>query len=166
MKMNLLKTALTLFAGQWVINQIYNEAEKAFVTEKAYEYAKKRGKPVLDFGCGSFPRGDYNVDVTPRKAKNFIKIQAFDKPRLPFPDKHFASALCYHVLEHTNDPQHTLKELNRVAEKVFIITPNPFWWRTWLHFGHKWIFIGNTYFPNPLLQLGENVKDCPLLYPE
>ena len=164
--MNLLKAALTLLAGQWVINQIYNETEKAFVTQRAYEYARQRGKLVLDFGCGNFPRGDYNVDITPRKAKNFIKIQAFDKPRLPFPDKYFAAILCYHVLEHTNNPQHTLKELNRVAEKVYIITPNPFWWRTWLHFGHKWIFIGNAYFPNPILKLGENVKDFPLLYPE
>lgn len=164
--MSLLKTALLIFGGQWILNQIYNEVEKAFVTKRAYEYARARGKPVLDFGCGSTPRGDYNVDVVPRKAKNFILIQAFDSPRLPFPDKFFASALCFHVLEHVNNPLHTLKELNRVAEKTFIITPNPLFWRTWLHFGHKWIFIGNTYFPNPLHTLGENVKDFPLLYPE
>jgi len=123
-----------------------------------------RAKPVLDFGCGSMPRGDYNVDVVPRQAKNFIQIQAFDKPHLPFVDNFFASALCYHVLEHVNNPAHTIKELSRVAEKVFVITPHPLFWRTWLHFGHKWIFIGNTFFKNPLLSLGETARDFPLLY--
>lgn len=165
--MGLLKCAVMFIGGQWVANQIYNELEKNVVTKEAYNYARHRGKPVLDFGCGIIPKGDYNVDITPRKAKNFKQIRAFEKPHLPFPDKFFASALCYHVLEHTNNPQHTVNELNRVAERVFIITPNPFWWRTWLHFGHKWIFFGkNVYFKNPLLELGKNLQDFPLLYPE
>ena len=166
MKMNLLKTALTLFAGQWVINQIYNEAEKAFVTQRAYEYAHQRGKPVLDFGCGILPRGHYNVDIVPRQAKNFIKIQAFDKPKLPFPDKMFASALCYHVLEHCGNPKWALEELARVAEKVYVITPHPFWWRTWLHGGHKWIFVDGVYFRNPLHRTYQELNDIPILYPE
>lgn len=167
--MSLVKALVAFFAGQWVINQIYNETEKASVTKQAYEYAKARGKPVLDFGCGILPKGNYNVDIVPRQAANFIKIQAFGepKPTLPFRDKQFAAALCYHVLEHTSDPVHTLKELERVAEKVFVITPNPIWWRTWLHFGHKWVFLSkDKYIPNPLLTLGENLKDYPLLYPE
>jgi len=164
--LNLLKTAALFFGGQWLFNQIFNEAEKAFVTRKAYEYARNRRKPVLDFGCGIIPRGDYNLDIVPRKAKNFIVIQSFEKPRLPFPDKFFASALCYHVLEHVNNPEHALNELNRVAERVFIITPNPMFWRTWLHLGHKWIFIGNTYFRNPIMDFTKTAKNFPLLYPE
>jgi len=152
--------------GNWMINQTYNEWEKQTVTEKAYEYAQSVSKPVLDFGCGPNPRGDFNVDIVPRKAKNFIKIQSFQKPRLPFPNKYFGAALCYHVIEHTEDPQHCMHELDRVADRIYIITPNPLFLTTWLHGGHKWIFFQNVYFRNPLHLTYPELNDNPLLYPE
>jgi len=163
---SLVKLGIVAIGGNWIFNQAYNEAEKVIVTDTAYRYARSRGKPVLDFGCGLKPRGDYNVDIVPREAPNFIKVESFDKPRLPFTDKFFGAALCYHVLEHTDDPLHTLEELNRVAEKVFTITPNPLFWTTWLHGGHKWVFIGNVFYRNPLHLTYQELNDNPLLYPE
>jgi SAM-dependent methyltransferase len=158
---------LTYIGGNWIINQIYNGMENNYVAEQARKYARMRGKPVLDFGCGASPRGDYNVDIVPRPAKNFILIQSFDKPKLPFPDKFFGAALCLHVLEHTNNPEHTLKELERVAERVYVVTPNPLFWRTWLHLDHKWIFLTReVYFPNPFYHTAKDLEDFPLLYPE
>lgn len=162
---------LTFIGGNYVLNQVYNGLANNYVAEQARKYARSRNKPVLDFGCGISPRGDYNVDVVPRNTTNFKLIHSFEKPKLPFPDKFFASALCSHVLEHTSNPEHTLKELNRVAERVYVITPHPMFWRTWLHGGHKWIFITeNVYFPNPLHDIFHPTKefldDFPLLYPE
>lgn len=163
--MALWKWALGMIASNIISEQIYNEMEKNIITQKAYEYARRRGKPVLDFGCGFRPRGDFNVDVKPRNAKNFILIQSFDKPLLPFSDKFFASALALHVIEHTANPENALKELHRVAEKVFIATPKPHWILTWLHPDHKHIFFTNeVYIKNPLYRDAKFYEDVPLLY--
>lgn len=158
---------LTIIGSNIIGEMLYNEIEKNLVTEEAYKYARKRRKPVLDFGCGLRPRGDYNVDVNPRPAPNFIQIQSFESPRLPFPEKFFGSALALHVLEHTSNPENALKELERVAEKTFIITPKPIWIMNILHPDHKWIFItNNVYFRNPLYRTRQELDEIPLLYPE
>lgn len=165
--MNPLLGLVIFMGGNWIANQIINSVENNYVAEQARKYARLRGKGVLDFGCGASPRGDYNVDIVPREVSNFILIQSFEKPKLPFPNKFFASALCLHVLEHTSDPEHTLKELNRVAERVYVVTPNLLFWRTWLHGDHKWIFLTNeVYFSNPFYRTAEELNDIPLLYPE
>jgi len=156
-----------LVGGNIIGEQIHNEYEKILVTEKAYNYARKREKPVLDFGCGFRPRGDYNVDVKPRSAPNFVQIQSFESPRLPFPDRFFASALALHVLEHTYNPDNALRELRRVAERVYILTPKPYWILTWLHPDHKWVFITqDVYFKNPFHPSRKVLEEFPLLYPE
>ena len=158
---------LTLMGGNVVFGTIYHEIEKTVVAAEAHRYAKKRLKPMLDFGCGNRPRGDVNVDVVPRQAKNFILIQRFNLPRLPFRGKYFASALAFHVLEHTENPQHTLKELQRVAEKLFIVTPKPIWLLTWLNPDHRWIFFTNeVYVKNPLYHTKEDMNKIAILYPE
>lgn len=161
-----LLTILSL-AGNVIAEQIYNEVEKNLVTEEAYKYAEARRKPVLDFGCGVRPRGEYNVDVKERRAPNFIKIHSFESPRLPFPDKFFGSALALHVLEHTSNPEDALSELERVADKIYVLTPKPFWIMSYLHPDHKWIFItNNVFFKNPLYRTAEELDEIPLLYPE
>jgi len=163
----IVKLGLLALGSNVIGEQIYNEYEKNKVTIQAYRYAKKRGKPVLDFGCGFRSRGEYNVDVKPRNAPNFIQIQSFESPRLPFPDKFFASALALHVLEHTYNPENALKELRRVAERVYMLTPKPIWILTYLHPDHKWIFLDrHVYFRNPLHLTYQELNENPLLYPE
>lgn len=158
---------LSTIAGNIIGEQIYNEIEKNLATEEAYKYARARGKPVLDFGCGVRPRGDYNVDVKLRAAPNFIRIHSFEAPRLPFPEKFFGSALALHVLEHTSNPAQALEELEKVAEKVYVLTPKPYWIMSWLHPDHKFVFIAsNVYFRNPLYHTKEELNDIPLLFPE
>jgi len=165
--MTLSKWALTLIAGNIIGEQVYNEIEKNLLTQKAYEYARRRDKPVLDFGCGFRPRGDYNADVKLRQAKNFILIQSFEKPHLPFPNKFFASALALHVIEHTANPEQAIRELRRVAEKVFVATPKPYWILSWLHPDHKHVFYTDeVYIKNPFYRDAKFYEDVPLLYPE
>jgi len=158
---------LSILGVNIIGEQVYNEIKKITITKDAYRYARQRGKPVLDFGCGFRPKGDYNVDIKLRIAKNFVQIRSFERPRLPFSRKFFASALALHVLEHTFNPENALKELRRVAERVYVLTPRSLWILAWLHSQHKWIFTNNeVYFPNPLYHTKEDIADIPILYPE
>jgi len=154
---------LTFLVGQWAFMQVYQRVEKKLVTERAYEYARSVGKPVLDFGCGDDPRGDYNLDVVQRRAPNFIKVESFEAPRIPFYDKFFGSALCLHVLEHVDDPDYLIRELSRVADRIFVVTPRALYWRTWFNGEHKWVFIGDTQIRNPFYS---HSQDSGILYPE
>jgi len=157
---------LSVIGGNIIGEQLYNEFEKNLVTEEAYQYAEARGKPVLDFGCGLRPRGDYNVDVKPRKAPNFVQVESFGKS-LPFQDKFFAAALAFHVLEHTGDPGYAMKELERVSERVYVLTPKPYWIMSYLHPDHKFVFLTEkVYLRNPLYHTKEELNDVPLLFPE
>ncbi len=92
-------------------------------------------------------------------AKKFVKVD-FTKNKLPFRDKQFDVVLCTHVLEDLPSPFLLLSEMERVAKRGFIATPemgrdlvfshfNLTDWGTgsrrvpgWSH--HKWLF----YSPN------------------
>ena len=54
------------------------------------------------------------------KNKKFIKI---NEKKLPFKDKEFDFVIASHVLEHVEDPQFFIKELERVAAKGYIELP-------------------------------------------
>jgi len=113
--------------------------------------ANRLGKPFLNAGAGtrrsSFRAallgpatyGDVNIDVaaeTDHQGPGTVTHGSIY--RLDFPDKHFGVALAAHVLEHLEDPEAALRELERVADNVVIVTPR--WWapHTWLHPGHRW----------------------------
>jgi len=68
----------------------------------------------LDVGCGHDPKGDINVDLFLNKSEryddtslnvktipNFIRAGAC---HLPFKDKCFVIVICFHVLEHVDNP--------------------------------------------------------------
>ena len=146
-----LKIALGVLVSNVSTQQVYEYAQKNIVYNEARKYAQLVGKPILDFGCGWHPRGDINMDITPRQnVPNFMPMPP-DSQRLPFEDKTFSSALAFHVLEHVNNPKHVKQELQRVADRVYIITPSPIFLYTWLHQGHRHVFLTeNVYFKNPL----------------
>ena len=112
---------------------VFYEAKKA---------AEISGKPLLNVGCKAAytKSSDVNLDIIPRKVPRFIRgdIQNL----YMFEDKQFGAVYASHVLEHVEDPDAALSELDRVADKVFIITPLPLWPWTWLHPGHKWVLWG------------------------
>ena len=97
------------------------------------------GKLSLDVGCGSFPRGDVNVDLFRRgwnhqpekqgrgrymgssKIPNFVVA---DGCHLPFKNSAFEIAYSSHTIEHLGDPEGFIAELCRVSKrKVTLVYP-------------------------------------------
>ena len=81
---------------------------------------------VLDIGCGYRANTNANViaDVQDLssyyKDRNFIKIN--DK-KLPFKDKEFDFVIASHVIEHVEDFEFFIKELERISSKGYIELP-------------------------------------------
>ena len=81
---------------------------------------------ILDIGCGY--RANKNAKVIADiknlsefyKGKNFIKI---NEKKLPFKDKEFDFVIASHVIEHVEDFEFFIKELERVSSKGYIELP-------------------------------------------
>lgn len=128
------KLALFFFLAAFGLKRpIFNEARKA---------ARRTGKPLLNAGCNTAytEESDVNLDLVPRKAPRFIRGDIQDL--YIFRDKQFGAAYASHVLEHVEHPEIALRELHRVADNVFVITPLPLWPWAWLYPGHKWVLWG------------------------
>lgn len=133
----------------------------SLIARDARRFANARGKPLLNVGCGTRASsirstvlgptlwGDVNCDINAPTAcvdGNRQPCQC-DIHSLPYPDKFFGAVIASHVLEHVDDPASALRELHRVADRVYAIVPS--WWapHTWLHPGHRWYIRGNVAKP-------------------
>tara|TARA_B100000029_G_scaffold507692_1_gene592900 strand:+ start:594 stop:1214 length:621 start_codon:yes stop_codon:yes gene_type:complete len=82
---------------------------------------------ILDIGCGYRAHSSATVIADVKdlsyfyKDKNFIKIN--DK-KLPFKNKEFDFIIASHVIEHIEDFEFFLSELERVSNKGYIELPN------------------------------------------
>jgi len=82
---------------------------------------------ILDIGCGyrAHPRASVIADVQDLsnyyKEKKFIKI---NEKRLPFKDKEFDFVIASHVIEHVEDFEFFIKELERISSKGYIELPS------------------------------------------
>jgi len=81
---------------------------------------------ILDIGCG-YTANKYATVISDvqdfksfYKEKNFIKIN--DK-KLPFKDKEFDFVIASHVIEHVEDFEYFIKELERISSKGYIELP-------------------------------------------
>ena len=81
---------------------------------------------ILDIGCG-YSANKYATTICDvqdlsnfYKDKNFIKL---DGKSLPFKDKEFDFVITSHVLEHVNDFNYFISELERVSHKGYIEIP-------------------------------------------
>ena len=81
---------------------------------------------ILDIGCGyrAHPNATVIADVQDLsnyyKEKKFIKI---NEKKLPFKDKEFDFVIASHVIEHVEDFEFFLKELERISSKGYIELP-------------------------------------------
>jgi len=82
---------------------------------------------ILDIGCGYRAHQSASViadvqDLSKHyKEKKFIKI---DGKKLPFKDKEFDFIIASHVIEHVEDFEFFIKELERVSTKGYIELPS------------------------------------------
>lgn len=126
-------------------------ARPAQIAQRARRLAAALGKPVLNVGAGTpgsslrvalfgpATWGDINLDIAaPPGQPAPSRVVYGDVHALSYPDKYFGVAVASHVLEHVRDPVRALRELHRVADYVFVITPK--WWapHTWLYADHRW----------------------------
>ncbi len=88
---------------------------------------KKPEWKILDIGCGYRPNDNATVlaDIQDlaklHKNRNFVKIK--DK-KLPFKDKEFDYVIASHVIEHVEDLEYFIKELERISNKGYIELPS------------------------------------------
>ncbi len=82
---------------------------------------------ILDIGCGYRAHKKASVIADIQDFSNFYKdkkfIQIKDK-RLPFKDKEFDFVIASHVIEHVEDFQFFINELQRIASKGYIELPS------------------------------------------
>ena len=84
------------------------------------------GWKILDIGCGyrAHPKATIIADVQDLsnyyKERKFIKI---DGKKLPFKDQEFDFVIASHVIEHVEDFEFFIKELERISKQGYIELP-------------------------------------------
>ncbi len=84
---------------------------------------------VLDIGCGFTANKNATVIADIQDLSNFYSKKTFIKitdKKLPFKDNEFDFVIASHVIEHVEDFQFFIKELERVAKKGYIELPTRF----------------------------------------
>ena len=87
---------------------------------------KNHNWKILDIGCGYRAHKNATVIADVQdfsqyyKDKNFVQIQ---EKKFPFKDKEFDFVISSHVIEHVDDFEFFLKELERISKKGYIELP-------------------------------------------
>ena len=81
---------------------------------------------VLDIGCGYSANENANVICDIQDLSNFYKDKSFVKlenKKLPFKDNQFDFVIASHVIEHVEDIEYFIKELERISKRGYIEVP-------------------------------------------
>ena len=81
---------------------------------------------ILDIGCGYTANKYANVIADTKDLSSFYKNKEFvtiNQKVLPFKDKEFDFVIASHVIEHVEDFQFFIKELERISNKGYIELP-------------------------------------------
>ena len=87
---------------------------------------KNNNNKILDIGCGYTANSNATTIADVQDFSNFYKDRNFVKienKKLPFRDKEFDFVIASHVIEHVEDFQFFIKELERIAHKGYIELP-------------------------------------------
>ena len=82
---------------------------------------------ILDIGCGYKAHKNATVIADIKDFSNFYKNKKFvqiKEKKLPFKDKEFDFVIASHVIEHVDDFEFFIKELERVSSKGYIELPS------------------------------------------
>ncbi|HLK55179.1 MAG TPA: methyltransferase domain-containing protein, partial [Chthonomonadaceae bacterium] len=138
--------------SEYIVENFAGKVYYAFVSfddRLAQDLNIQPHEKVLDVGGGQrpFKRADVSVDFDVfeglhRQGYAISREKLLvcgDAQNLPFRDKAFDVACCRMVLEHVLDPAAACLELQRVARRGFLETPNTFWESVYGHPTHRWI---------------------------
>lgn len=86
-------------------------------------------------------RAEWEVRTAPN-----LEYRAMPAENLPFEDNEFDVAAAIEVLEHVPDPEHTLAEMSRCAERHLLVSVprEPLWRMLNMARGAYWSSLGNT----------------------
>lgn len=129
-----------------LICQMIEVEERHQVFNQAREYADSVSKPLLVVGAPKFgfnhPYGDVTIDISPSVPTPY-DYEIADVREIPYQDKYFGAAHVSHILEHLptiEDACRALDELERVAEKVFVVSPHKHSLMAWINPNHHlWV---------------------------
>ena len=82
---------------------------------------------ILDIGCGYRAHKNASVLADVQDFSNFYKKKKFvqiKEKKLPFKDKEFDFVIASHVIEHVDDFEFFIKELERISSKGYIELPS------------------------------------------
>jgi len=82
---------------------------------------------ILDIGCGYRAHKNASVIADIKDFKDFYKEKEFvqiQEKNLPFKDKEFDFVIASHVIEHVDDFEFFIKELERISSKGYIELPS------------------------------------------
>jgi predicted TPR repeat methyltransferase len=105
--------------------------------------------------------------IRARQLRLLREVRQFDGYKIPYPDKHFDLAIAVHVLEHVEHERLFLRELARIARRVYIEVPLEHGFRiqraidNGRKYGHINFYTRET-FRNMLESSGLKVIDCRL----
>ena len=145
--MSLITYVLVGFLAKEGVQWASERDERRLAFTQAREYSNYVSKPLLVVGApkrvvGSHPCGDVTIDIDPN-IDSVCPYEVADIRAIPYPSNYFGAAYCSHVLEHLNtidDAVQALREMHRVADKVFVVGPHKTSMFAQLHPEHKlWI---------------------------
>ena len=82
---------------------------------------------ILDIGCGYKAHKNAKIIADIKDFSNFYKNKKFvqiKEKKLPFKDKEFDFVIASHVIEHVDDFEFFIKELERISSKGYIELPS------------------------------------------
>ena len=82
---------------------------------------------ILDLGCGYTANKNATVVADIQDLSNFYKDKKFikiDEKKLPFKDKEFDFVITSHVIEHVDDLDFFIKEIERISNQGYIELPS------------------------------------------
>ena len=124
--------------------------DRAATYSAARAVADRLGKPLLNVGCpamwpAAYPCGDVCLDISRERlaACRSPRPTYGDVRAIPFPDKSFGAVTCFHVLEHLPNEaaaHQAVREVHRVADHVYILSPSRLFAYAWIHHEHQlWV---------------------------
>ena len=82
---------------------------------------------ILDIGCGYTANKNATIIADVQDLSKFYKEKKFiriDNKKLPFKDKEFDFVISSHVIEHVEDFEFFINELERISSKGYIELPS------------------------------------------